>query len=113
MFLILSRRPEADLEKLIYALSQGTNAAKPASGERTADQSKLMIAQNRIDDGLIGQLRERDKVLARDLVFEKVNDDEKASARPAGVRKEKALYVATPDRTAAARIVVDLNLKHQ
>jgi hypothetical protein len=113
MFLILSRRPEADLEKLIYALSQGTNAAKPASTNKAADQSKLMIAQNRIDDGLIGQLRERDKVLARDLVFEKVNDDEKASARPAGVRKEKALYVATPDRTAAARIVVDLNLKHQ
>jgi hypothetical protein len=31
----------------------------------------------------------------------------------AGTRKEKALYVATPDRTANARVVVDLNLKHQ
>jgi hypothetical protein len=112
MFIILSRQPEADLEKLIYALSQGNSTAKPASGDKTADKPKMMIAQSRIDDSLIGRLRERDKVLARDLVFEKVNDDKPAKT-PAGTRKEKALYVATPDRTAAARIIVDLNLKHQ
>ena len=114
MFLILSRRPEADLEKLIYSLSQGgATSTKPASTGNAGEGSKMLIAQSRIDGGLIEQLRERDKVLARDLVFEKVNDDEKPVARPQGARKEKALYVATPDRTEAARIIVDLNLKHQ
>lgn len=112
LYLILTRRPEADLEKLIYALGQGSNTAKPASVDTAAEKPKMMIAQNRIDDSFMGRLRERDKVLARDLVFEKVNDDKPVST-PVGTRREKALYVATPDRTAAARIVVDLNLKHQ
>ena len=39
------------------------------SGEKT----KLMIAQSRIDDSVVNHLR--GTVLARDLVFEKVNDD--------------------------------------
>lgn len=106
MFLILTRRPEPDLEKLIYSLSQ----AKPASTETSTDKPKMMLAQGRIDNAVIDKLRGR--VLARDLVFEKVNDDAPVSTS-GGTRKEKALYVATPDRTANARVVVDLNLKHQ
>ena len=51
-------------------------------------------------------------VLARDLVFEKVNDDAPVNTS-GGTRKEKAMYVATPDRSANARVVVDLTLNHQ
>jgi hypothetical protein len=40
-------------------------------------------------------------------VFEKVDED------TPGDRKEKAVYVASPDRTANARVVIDLTLKHQ
>lgn len=113
VYIILSRRPEPDLEKLIYALSQGdAGTTQPASVRTSGDKPKMMIAQNRIDDSLMGRLRERDKVLARDLVFEKVNDEGPVYVS-GGTRKEKALYVATNDRTAAARIVVDLSLKHE
>ena len=45
-------------------------------------------------------------------MFEKVNDDAPVTTS-GGTRKEKALYVATPDRSADATIVVDLALKHQ
>ena len=109
LFIVLTRQPEADLEKLIYSLSQGAGT-KPASTPSTQDKPKMMIAQNRIDDALIDRLRGR--VLARDLVFEKVNDDAPVTTS-SGTRREKALYVATPDRTAGARVVVDLTLKHQ
>jgi Domain of unknown function (DUF4384) len=109
LFIVLTRRPEPDLEKLIYALSQD-GAAKPASTSNSQEKPKMMIAQHHIDDALIDGLRGR--VLARDLVFEKVNDDAPVSTS-SGSRREKALYVATPDRTAAARVVVDLTLKHQ
>jgi len=109
MFIVLTRKPEADLEKLIYSLSKG-DQTNPASVDKSDDKHKTMLAQNRIDDAVIDRLR--GKSLARDLVFEKVNDDVPVSS-PKGTRKEKALYVATPDRTANARLVVDLTLKHQ
>jgi hypothetical protein len=112
MFIVLTRRAEPDLEKLIYSLSQGTapNTSRPASDERTGDKQKLVIAQSRIDDAVINRLR--GAVLARDLVFEKVNDDAPVNTS-GGTRKEKAMYVATPDRSAKARVVVDFTLNHQ
>ena len=110
LFIVLTRRPEADLEQLIYSLSQGGATTKPASGENTDQRPKLLMAGNRIDDNVIDRLR--GKVLARDLVFEKVNDPAPVST-PVGARKEKAMYVATQDRSPDARVVVDLNLKHQ
>ncbi len=109
MFIVLTRRPEPDLEKLIYSLSK-SDSAKPASSETSTGNPKLMLAQGHIDNSVIDKLRGR--VLSRDLVFEKVNDDAPVYTS-GGSRKEKALYVATPDRTANARLVVDLNLKHQ
>jgi hypothetical protein len=46
-------------------------------------------------------------MLSRDLVFEKVDD------KTSGDTKEKAMYVATQNQSADARLVVDLALKHQ
>jgi Domain of unknown function (DUF4384) len=104
LFIVLSRRPEPDLEKMIYDLSgkSPTPAATPADRK-----PKMVLAQNRIDDSLVNRLRSQ--MVARDLVFEKVDDDKPA---PTGAR-EKAMYYSTQDRTARARIVVDLNLRHQ
>ena len=70
----------------------------------------MVLAQGNIDDDIIERIR--GNVLARDLVFEKVSDDAPVSTS-GGTRKEKAMYVATPDRTSNARVVVDLTLKHQ
>jgi hypothetical protein len=109
IFVVLTRRPEPDLEKLIYALSQA-GQAQPASVDNADEKPKMMIAQNKIDDAIIERLR--GKVLTRDLVFEKVSDTAPVSTS-GGTRKEKAMYVATPDRTANARVVADLTLKHQ
>jgi hypothetical protein len=104
LFIVLSRTAEPDLEKMIYDLSrkQATPAAAPAEESRP----KMMLAQNRIDDSLVSRLR--GQLAARDLVFEKVDD----MPAPTG-KREKAMYYATQDRSARARIVVDLNLRHQ
>lgn len=109
LFIVLSRKPEPDLENLIYALSQN-GAATPAATSTAEKKPNLMLAQNRIDDAVVNRLRS--KLMTRDLVVSKVNDEVPA-ALPGGYRKEKAKYVATPDQTADARLVVDLTLNHQ
>lgn len=97
--LILSRQPEPDLEKLIYAVGSHTGPAiDSAPGKTVLAQSSF------IDDAFMGRVQE--KMLPRDLVFEKV--DEKA----ADGKEEKAIYAATPDKSAGARLFVDLKLKH-
>jgi hypothetical protein len=104
IFLILSRAPEPNLEKLIYDLN---TPGKPASSDPASKH--LMIAANRtpIDDAIIGRVRST--VMARDLVFEKVDE------KTAGERKEQAIYVVNVNTAAAAeqRLVVDLTLRHQ
>ncbi len=99
LFLVLSRQPEANLERLIYSVQE-----TPA---RPAQSSKTLLALNApvISDALMGRLREQ--VFTRDLVFEKVTD------KTAGDRDEKAVYVVNPAGGAAARVVADLILKHQ
>ena len=95
--LILSRSPEPDLEKLIYAAGDPT---------RGGDRPKLMIAENRtIEGGVFGGVR--DKLLSRDLVFEK-NDGPAADGK-----QEKAVYAATRDKSSDARLFVDLKLTHK
>jgi hypothetical protein len=98
LFIILSRRPEPDMEKLIYNLSTSPSPEPP--------QEKLMLAAARpIDDRVIAGLRT--EMIARDLVFEKVDET------TPGPKKETAMYVATQDGSTDARIVVDFNLKHR
>jgi hypothetical protein len=109
LFIVLSRVPAQDLENLIYSLgSGGGKAPAPASVEPQSKPEKaLMMASNRppIGDPMVNRLRS--ELISRDLVFEKVDDE------TPGDRKEKAVYVASPDRTENARVVVDLTLKHQ
>jgi hypothetical protein len=100
LFIVLSRTAEPDLEKMIYDLSRKT--ATPAEGAGP----KVMLAQSRLDDTLVTRLR--GQMVARDLVFEKIDDKPAPSGKP-----EKAMYYATQDRSSRARIVVDLNLRHQ
>ena len=68
MFIVLTRRPEPDLEKLIYSLSQG-DSAKPASSETSTGKPKLMLAQSHIDNSVIDQAARQGSV-ARSRVRE-------------------------------------------
>jgi hypothetical protein len=97
LFLVLSREPETDLERLIYSLS------KPGVTPNRSDQPKILSVQA-INDDLIGRIR--NTVIARDLVFEKV-DDRTSS------RKEKAAYVVNASASSSGRVIADLSLKHQ
>ena len=105
MFIVLSRRPEPNLEELIYSLS---STAQPPAGEKEqAPAKQLMIAQSRtgIDDALIGKIRQ--EMVARDLIFEKVDES------TPGARKENAIYVVNPSGDPDARLIDDLQLKHR
>jgi hypothetical protein len=99
LFVVLSRQPVADLEKLIYSLAQGKTAPEPAKDE------KVLLAQNLrpIDDDLIGRLR----AASRDLMVEKVD------AETAGPKKEYAVYAVNASGAPDARVVADVSLNHR
>ena len=73
------------------------------------------MAQASIGDDVISRIR--GQVMARDLVFEKVENEKTVSENgaPAGgdVKIETAAYVVSRNTAPDARLVVDLKLKHQ
>ena len=83
LFIVLTRQPEPDLDKLIYSMG-GT---------------KALIAQASLQDDVVSKLR--GQVASRDLVFEKVDSTENAA------------YVVNPSTAPDARLVVDVALKHR
>jgi hypothetical protein len=98
LFLVLSRQPEGDLDKLIYSITGGGS-----SGD------KKLMAKATVGDDVVNRLRQ--EVKSRDLVFEKV-DEMSIQANGSEVKTEKATYVVNPSRTDDARLVVDVALKH-
>ena len=103
LFIVFSRQPEADIEKLIYSLGQG--GSTPAATEPTAPaRPKLLLASAAFSDDMIGKLR---NTYARDLIIEKVDDQQ------SGMKQEKAVYAVNPTGSADARVVADITLKHQ
>jgi hypothetical protein len=111
LFLVLSRQPESDMEKLIYSLEDRTRP-EPA-------QARPMLAQNSIPDGLVQRFRAQ----ARDLLIEKVDDTKPKAASPAADEvqrpsiparpSEKAVYVVNAAGGANARVVADIELHHE
>jgi len=99
LFLVLSRRPEADLDKLIYSIT----------GTSTESDRKL-VASAKIGGDVVSRLR--DEVKSRDLVFEKVDEISLKYDGTNDVKTEKATYVVNPSRGDDARLVVDVALKH-
>jgi hypothetical protein len=98
LFLVLSRKPEPDLDKLIYSIT---------GGAATADRT--LMAKATVGNDVVSRLR--DEVKSRDLVFEKV-DETSIQQNGNEVKVEKATYVVNPSRTDDARLVVDVALKH-
>jgi len=99
LFIVLTRQPEPDLDKLIY--SMGGTPAK--DGSRGSDRS--LVAQASLGDDVVSKLRSQ--MTSRDLVFEKVD-----SASADG-KTENAAYVVNPSTAPDARLVVDVALKHK
>lgn len=111
LFIVFSRQPEPDLEKLVYKLQDGSRAPAPAPTAEPAAprRAPVMLASNlQIDDSVVGRLR---TVYARDLVVEKVDDE--AEAPSSGSRREKAVYVVNPSGSPDSRVVADLRLTHK
>jgi hypothetical protein len=105
LFIVLTRKPEPDLEHLIYSL--GSPGASPAgTPHEPAEQPKLLSAQaSPLGDPLVGRLRS--EVYSRDLVFEKVDES------TPGEKKENAVYVLNRTGSPDSRLVADFALKHQ
>jgi hypothetical protein len=105
VFIVFSRAPEQDLEKIVYSL-QGAKA-KPVS-QPTAPSpepaGQVLMASAAIDNSTVGHLRE---TYARDLIVEKITED------TPGDRKEKAVYVVNPSGSRDSRVVADLTLVHK
>jgi hypothetical protein len=106
LFVILSRVPEPDLEKIVYSLQGGGAATAPASkkDEPAKGKTLLVMASAKIDDMTVGRLR---NTYARDLVIEKVDEN------TPGARKEEAVYVVNPTGSPDSRVVADVQLVHQ
>ena len=110
LFLVLSRKPVADLDSLIYDLNKPGGATTPAKTpeNKKADPPRLIYAaRTEVDDRLIGRLR--NQMMARDLVFEKVDD--KVEDRTTH-RKETAAYVVEKSGAPDARLVADIRINH-
>jgi len=105
IFLVLSRQPEPDLDKLIYSIK----SSAPADG---AAPERMLLAKATINDDLVSRIRSQ--VIARDLVFETMpddkSDDSKSNSAPAG---DTATYVVNKSGSADSRLVVDLQLNHK
>ncbi len=89
LFFVLSRQPEQSLDKLIYSMGGQTappdpTVVKPAA----AEPSRMLMAQASIGDDVISRIR--GQVMARDLIFEKVENEKVVAANgaPAGRRRE-------------------------
>jgi len=115
LFFVLSRQPEASLDKLIYSMGGQAAPADPNVVKPAAESNRVLMAQATVSDDVIARIRSQ--MQARDLIFEKV-DNEKVvsqnSAPPSGqVKIETAAYVVNRSSAPDARLVVDLKLKHQ
>lgn len=104
LFVILSRVPEPDLEKVVYSLQGGAAAPAPKKEDPAKGKTLLVMASAKIDDTMVGRLR---NTYSRDLVIEKVDEN------TPGARKEEAVYVVNPTGSSDSRVVADLQLVHQ
>ena len=110
LFVVFSREPEPDLEKMIYSLQGGkpTPTAAPTPQPDRQPQKQLLASALPIDDNTVGRLR---NTYSRDLVIEKVDDSTPANAP--GDKKETAVYVVNPSGSRDSRVVADIQLVHQ
>jgi hypothetical protein len=107
LFVIFSRQPESEIDRLIYSLGgggKGAPAAEPARPPASSAPTMLASAAP-IGNELIGQFRQ---LYSRDLIIEKA-EDEPTSEKP----EDKGVYVVNPKGASDSRVVADIHLTHQ
>lgn len=106
LYVILSRTPIPDIDRVIQNLKGNQPSAAPAPAP-SDENGTLMEAENRIPDQFVKQLASRDLELVDE---EKVNESSKGS-----VPGEKAIYVVSkgtgPD--ANSQVILSLDLRHE
>lgn len=112
LFLVLTRKPEKNFEDLIYNFTQPeVQPVKPAVGApvRPSGPKTFQVAGliRPINDALVGKVR--DQLIARDLVFEKVDDSKPGPSH----QKETAVYVVNKNAGPNGKVIVDLKLEHK
>jgi hypothetical protein len=118
LFVVFSREPEPNLEKLIYSLKgvapasapqpPAPKSAAPNNVAPAEPKTLYALADTKIDDTTVGMLR---IAYSRDLVIEKV-DENSVGSGPAP-KKENAVYVVNPSVSRDSRLVADLELVHR
>jgi len=114
LFLVLSRKPEPNFEDLIYTVTQpAAEPVRPASGKRSTPKAAktFQVAGliRPIDDALVGKVRS--ELVARDLVFEKIDESRPASSP--SQQQETAVYVVNKNAGPDGKVIVDLKLEHK
>lgn len=112
LFIVLSRKPEKNFEDLIYSVTQPAAepvrpANTPAAAPRPAKTFQMAGLTRPIDDALVGRVRS--EMMARDLVFEKVDDTKPGPSQ----QKETAVYVVNKNAGPNGKVIVDLKLEHK
>lgn len=114
LFLVLSRKPEKNFEDLIYSVTEpaAVPSVKPAAGAPSAparpNKTFQMAGLSRpIDDAVVGRVR--GDLMARDLVFEKVDESKLSPTQ----QKETAVYVVNKNAGPNGKVLVDLKLEHK
>jgi hypothetical protein len=100
-FIVFSRKPEPDLEGMMYSLQEKKKAAAP---EAPVQSSKELIQSVNISNTTIDRMR---TAYSRDLIIEKVDPN------TPGDQKETAVYVVNPTGSTDSRVVADIHLVHQ
>jgi hypothetical protein len=108
LFVVFSREPEPDLEKIIYSLKEGGTKEVPASTSKPQDKPapKTLMAMNTVDNHTVDMLR---SAYSRDLIIEEV-DEKTPEPKESPYPKETALFVVSPH---GSRVVADVNLVHK
>jgi hypothetical protein len=101
LFIVVSRKPENDLESMIYSLQGRKKATAP---DAPVPSSKELIQAVNISNTTIDRMRD---AYSRDLIIEKVDPN------TPGDKKETAVYVVNPSGSADSHVVADVHLVHQ
>ena len=99
VFILFSREPVPDFEKLLYADKPG---AKPSDSK--SQPKPLNVAKLDLPAATVDRLR---STFSRDLLIEKIDDDKPGS------RKEKAVYIVNPTGASDSHVWADIRLVHK
>lgn len=103
VFILFSREPVPDFEKLLYTEQGGSKAAGKSGGDKSPPKP-IKVAKADLPGSMVDRLRD---AYTRDLVLEKI-DDEKP-----GDHKEKAVYIVNPTGNSDSHVWADLRLVHK